>query len=179
MQQLTDRTLLKRLEQRKRENEDSIEEVVQRLLNESINEIKLGSVIETVVNRFADIVSITIGHQPTHYEPAQINIAVCTKDAAKIQKPLPLFSPDHQIPINRANQTNLTPFTIQLGLNGPLLLNTKHYTTIYLSGNLYNKDPVKLYDGLAYLEYKFRNPNQWSQTPEKNLEQIRNFANKD
>lgn len=175
MQRNTNEPLELRLKQRARQDEQTVEETIERLLDETVVEVELEAVIEKVMDEFDSIASITIDHVETYERLNNIGITVYTGEAG-LEEYLQLFTPDHKIVIDRGDETILTPFIVCATCNGPVMWDTIENTTIYMNENVYGVDPVELEDGLAYLQDKLENPDQWSEEHLMRLDRIRNYS---
>lgn len=167
-----------RLRKRAREDEQTVEETIERLLDETVVEVELETVIEQAMDEFDHVSSITIGHFGTYEQPSSIDVRVYTGEADCIEDYLQLFSADHKIALDRGDETLLVPFNVFATFDGPVTWDAVEQTTIYMNENVIGPQPLRLEDGLAYVQDKLENPDQWECDREyvAPLERIRNYT---
>lgn len=165
-----------RLTRRAREDEQTCEDVINRLLDDTIITVELTEVIEQSLDQFQDVPSITVNHLPTHERPEEIVISLYTGEANSYEEYLDLYSPDHQIVIDRDDETFTVPFHVKAYFEGPVTWDSTENTTIHLPEGVFGVEPVNLDDGIAYLQNKLENPDQWSADNSQTLDNIRNYT---
>lgn len=162
MTQITN-PLEKRLEERARNDEQTVEETIGRLLDETGVDVELETVVEKIVDEFDSISAIFFNHRPALENPSRFIITVCAGDIDNPEEYVQIFTPDHRIKIERDDETILVPFSVCGTCNEPLMYDSKQITTIYMRNNVLGAELVPLQDGLPYLQDKLENPEKWSQ----------------
>lgn len=145
---------------------------------ESVVEIELETVVERIMDEFEYVASITIDHLLNNERPSSITIRVYTGEADGLEDYLQLFSSDHKIAVDRGDETLLVPFSIFATFDGPVTLDRSSQTTIYMNDNILGAQSLQLEDGIAYVQDKLEQPEQWEQDPETmaTVERIRDYA---
>lgn len=144
---------------------------------ETVVEVDLETVVEEAIAEFDYVASITITHHPTYERPGGIIVKIHTGEADDFEDYRQLFSSEHKIAINRADETLLVPFEIMATLGGPETWDNDMQTTIYNDENVLGAQPVQLDDGVAYLRDKLEKPEQWNQhQTERSLDRIQNYT---
>lgn len=144
---------------------------------EAVVEVKLETVVERVIDEFDDVASITIDHLSTYECPSIMRIKAYTGEADSFEDDLQLFSSDQQIALDRDDQTLLVPFSTIASFDGPVTWDTESQTTIYMDENVHGAQPLQFENGLAYVQDKLDNPDQWELGRDTiSLERIRNYT---
>lgn len=145
---------------------------------ETVVEVGLDTVVEQAIAEFDQVASITVDHLTTYEQPRTILVWVYTSEADGFEDYLQLFSSDHRIAISRNEETILAQFSVMATFDGPVTWDSDSKTTIYMDQGVMGAEPVELEDGLAYLQDKLENPEQWEldRGRELQLEQIRNYT---
>ncbi|MCQ4334776.1 hypothetical protein KM295_15080 [Natronomonas sp. F2-12] len=145
---------------------------------ESVVKVELETVVEKVIDEFDNVASITIDHLLTYERPSSIRVRVYTGEADGFEDYLQLFSSEHKIALDRGDQTLLVPFSIFATFDGPVTWDSTSQTTIYMDDNVLGSHSLQVDDGLAYVQDKLENPEQWEWDREcvSPLERIRNYS---
>jgi hypothetical protein len=155
---LDEDTVLK-LKDRARETDETLDDVINRLLDETVLEVSLDEVIETVVEEYEDIACIVVNHP--ELGDLNIGIQVFTPDADSDYEAADLYSPKDQVCIERGDDPVRRNFGIFATCDGPETRNTTFRTTIYMADNVVGASSLELDTGLTYLKEKLKHPDQW------------------
>lgn len=169
---------LRRLRRRAREGELTYEATINRLLDETVIEVGIKEVVEEALDRFQDVYLITVHHSPTYERPGIIFFKFYTGEANDFEDYIDVFSPDHQILIDRNKEKFTTHFRVMATWDKPIVMDSTENTTIYMEENAVGARPIDLEDGIVYLRDKLENPDQWSVEDPLQLDQIRNYSKK-
>lgn len=151
---------------RRAKPEETVEDVCTRLLNETINEMDLETVLSTIHNQVESPISIYVTHLPSVNKPTQLEIVVYTSEADGLEDPVDLFEPHQQIVIERDDgETLRLPFSVRASCGGPKDRDTTMGTPVYMHENVLGPRPLDLEVGTTYLKNKLANPDQWDDEP--------------
>ena len=145
--------LKRRLDARRRDGEDR-NDVIERLLNETIEEVPIETVIDDVVDHFDHVASIAVNHtQPE--EPNSLQITVYTGDVFGYDENVPLYSSGRSRVVTKASNGErfTVPFFITATSDGPSPEMIER-TPVYMSDNVLGADPLSVEDGLDRLRSK-------------------------
>jgi hypothetical protein len=140
--------------------------------------IGLETVVQEAMNEFDSVAAVTVGHVATYERPGSIRVTIYTGEADRFEDYLQLFSDEHRIVIDRGKETLLVPFTVFATFDGPGTYDSVGRTTIYMDENVLGAQPLQIEDGLAYVQDKLEDPEQWDRDREKaaRLDRIRNYS---
>lgn len=157
------------LRQRAREEEQAVDDVIERLLHESEMVLSLEEAIRTAADPFDHIDAITVGHA------TGIDITVYTTEADERSTTIDTISPKDTVLIKGDQRTVETELTAVATQSSPEVWDSKSTTTVYVSDSVRGVDPVEIEDGISYLEAKLRDPDHWSTNNSSDLDEIRGY----
>ena len=153
-----DQNTVVKLRNRRRETDQTLDDIVSRLLDETVKGVTLDEVIETVTEEYENIACIVVHHLRGD---AHLSIKVFTPDIDTDYEVADLYSPNHQIRIERDDDSVRWGFELIATCEGPETWNNTSSTTIYMADNVHNANPLDLETGLKYLKEKLKYPDQW------------------
>jgi len=153
----------RRLRRRAKNGERTYDDVIIRLLNESSTKITLVEVIETAMNQYDHVASITVDHISTHEDSYYLMIWIYTGEADRLEEPVDLFSQEYQIVIDfgKAEKPLYLDFDVIATYSGPNTMDTGTRTPVYMSDSVIGAPQLDLDAGLAYLNEKLERPDDW------------------
>lgn len=149
--------LIRRLDARRRNGEDR-NDVIERLLDETIEEVPIETVIDDVFDHFDHVASIAVDHtQPE--EPSSVQITVYTGDIFGFEygcdENVPLYSSGRsRVVIESSDGERFTvPFHLIATSTGPSPEMIER-TPVYMSDNVLGAEPLSVEAGLDRLRSK-------------------------
>lgn len=159
-----------RLKRRAREDEQTVDDVINRLLDESEVLFSLEEAIRAAADSFDRIDAITVGHA------TRTDITVYTAEVDERGATIETIGPEDKVLIKEAQRTVETELTAVATPSSSELWNSKCTTTVYVSDSVRGVDPVEFEDGISYLKEKLQRPDRWSSNTPFSLDEIRAHA---
>lgn len=155
---------MRRLNRRAREGEQTYEEIIERLLDETITEVELEEVIKTVIDHFDDVVYVRVDHPFPVENGSLLFITVSAGDIVDFEESVEVFGPEHRVVIDPENEfeTLRLDFEIQVEPYLPSAIETRNVTPVYLEKQ--NGEHLDLDVGLERLRDKLLNPEEWDRS---------------
>ena len=153
--------LKRRLYRRATADEQTYEDVISRLLDETTAEVSLEEVIETAIEKYDDVASVCVDHHSPDEPPMQLRITVFTGEAKSFQDQVGVFDAKHRVVIP-ADEEDVTtvPFEVVATFDGPRNMDGMEGTPVYMSEDVVGAEPLELDKGIRYLREKLGNP-EW------------------
>lgn len=166
------------LRRRAQNNERTVDDVINRLLKETANEVELQEVIQTAFEQFEHIACVTVAHLATYEEPTQLRISIHTGDVDGFEEYVDLYESRSLVHIERGNEEDdlKVPFDVIATCDGPQTLNSQEMTTIFMQDSVIGSEEIELVTGLDYLHDKLSNPDGWELTNSFSVNEIRSHS---
>ena len=145
--------LILRINDRRHEGE-SRNDVIRRLLDETIEEVPIETVVKDVFNYFGHVASIAVDHVPPE-EPTLIQITVYTGDVYDFVEDVPIHGSGRKRVVIETNDEDrfVVPFFIIATSDGPSGEMLER-TPIYYSDSVLGAEPLPIAKGLERLRSK-------------------------
>lgn len=130
-------------------------DVIERLLDETVEDVPLPTVINEIFSQFDHVASIDVGH-PNPESPTMLTITVYTGDADGYEDTVDIYrSGRYRAVIENESGERFTPsFDIIATVTGPSGMNTAGRTCVYMAEQVIGAEPQSVDDGLATLQQK-------------------------
>jgi len=147
-----------RLQRRAREEGESTEEIIVRLLDETAPKVELKQVVETAIEQYDHVPQVAVEH-PSLEEPRDLVILV--RGANCVEEGLDALPVDAQVVIDTKHGAIQLPVEMRgLGYLPPSR-DSRMRTTVYQEAD--DEVRVDIETGVEYLEEKLRNPEAWKE----------------
>lgn len=173
------RDVHQRLSQRRTPEDLSYNDVVNRLLADSRQSVPFEDLIMVLENGFESMVSVYVNHLPTHRNPKKIEIWIYTPDTSEYEERITneVIKENTHVLFGMPPETLELPYDVYATCDGPKTLDTDDGTPIYMSDAFVGAFYLDMGIGMAYLEEKLTNPDEWVQPQGAGLEQIHDRMN--
>lgn len=150
---------LTRLQRRAGEDE-SIEDVIERLLNKTTKGVGLEPVIRTAIDEYEDVCCVYVDHPTSPDElPTFLDIAVYTDEAEAVMDFHDVGSPEYRIMVRRDDgEMRRLPFRVFGTFDGPQSRDTREGTPVYMDNDVTGAEPIPLKEGIERLREKITDP---------------------
>ncbi|MCU4744226.1 hypothetical protein [Natronoglomus mannanivorans] len=143
----------------RRRTDETFDDMINRLLDETIVEMTLKETIEAARNEYDDITAISVNH-PGLTETGLLYVKIWSPEIMDGGE-ANVFSPSHRVVIERDGETvRMVPVVIE-GMYFPDLADNQDTTTIYLEDLGAKHNPVALAEGIDHLRNKLQHPESW------------------
>lgn len=147
-----------RLQIRAKKDDETYDDVIRRLLNETAVEVDLEELVRTATEQYESVPQVAIEHFSLTC-PAELSVLVW--GATCIEEDLEIVPPEATVSLPRGDETLNVPVTVQgRGYVQPSS-DTPDRTTVYLDTS---EDHVDVESGVEYFKEKFQNPEAWEET---------------
>lgn len=173
-----DRMTVQHLYNRAENNEHTIDDVINRLLKETANEVELDEVIRTAMDQFDYVACVSVAHLATYEEPTGIVIEIFTGDVDQFEETVDLYDSRYLINIKRDDGKDdlQVPFDVIATCDGPVTSNSAGQTTVFMHDNVIGAEEIELATGLEYLHDKLAKPDDWEQINSFAADDIREYS---
>lgn len=155
---------LRRLKRRSHKDEQTADETVNRLLDETIVEIDLAEIVETAIAQFEHVSCVRINHRHPSEDGSLLGIRINSGDVITVGEPVKIYGPEHRAVITDADsdESRRYQFFIEVSSYLPVANEMSAQTPVYVKGT---RDPdLELDVGLKYLRQKLLNPDDWTRS---------------
>jgi len=158
---MLDEDTKRRLWNRRQTKDETYDDTINRLLEESLIEISLEEAIESAHKKYEDICAISVDHGGLT-ESGYLYINIWSPNVIGGRE-VDVFSPSHRIGIEQdGEEIQMKPVVMEQG-DYPDIADNHDRTTIFLEDMRSEESPVLLEDGIEHLKNKLQNPKIWEE----------------
>lgn len=147
----------RKLRRRAEENDETYDDVIDRLLNETAVEVELEEIVQAATEQYDTVPQVAIQHTQLT-EPAELEILVW--GGSCVEEELDCVPTGATVVISQNDDTLRLPVRVQGRGYLPPSRNSRDRTTVYLNTD---EESVDIETGVQYFKEKIRNPGAWEE----------------
>jgi len=150
-----------RLQRRMEQEEQTYDELIKQLLDETAEVITLEEVIETALEQCNDAVALVVDHPGGIKDSVHFLIWIYAGEVNGFSGQKSLFNGKQMLGIERDGEDEVVEFEVAARCDGPAVLDAQERTTVYMSDNVIGTNPIGLEAGIQHFKEKLANPQEW------------------
>lgn len=142
----------------RRRTSETIDDMINRLLDETIVEMTVEEMIETASENYDDISAITVNHQELP-DSGLLYVKIWSPEIM-VGGEANVFTPSHRVVIERENETaRMQPVVVE-DMYSPNVTDDQDTTPVYIE-DLESNALIELAEGIENLKNKLQKPEDW------------------
>lgn len=148
---------LDELAYRSRDDDESYDDVIKRLLEKTEHPNSLYYVVEQAIEQYDDVASVRVSHPwniSDSDEKGTVIITVYTGEAETFEEHFEPLSPDNKVRLPRGptmEETEPLRYECIATFDGPQTMDTDEQTVVYMDESVIGAEPVELEEGIEKL----------------------------
>lgn len=150
-----------RLKRRAHNKDQTLDEIVNQLLDETIVETEIDEIVEATMNQYEHISCVRIHHPHPTKDVSLIHITIHSGDVWTPGELVHIFGPEHRAVVidPDSDESRRYQILIQVTSDIPSVSDSKTHTLVYATGS--GSPDLEPDVGLANLRQKLFNPDDW------------------